>query len=34
LAALGTIAVLPVAILVFALHKYIVRGLSMGAVKG
>jgi multiple sugar transport system permease protein len=34
LAALGTIAVLPVAILVLALHKYIVRGLSMGAVKG
>lgn len=34
LAALGTIAVLPVAILVFALHKYIVRGLSLGAVKG
>lgn len=34
LAALGTVAVLPVAILVLALHKYIVRGLSMGAVKG
>jgi len=34
LAALGTIAVLPVAILVLALHRYIVRGLSMGAVKG
>jgi multiple sugar transport system permease protein len=34
LAALALIAVLPVAILVFALHKYIVRGLSMGAVKG
>lgn len=34
LAALGTVAVLPVAILVFALHKHIVRGLSLGAVKG
>lgn len=34
LAALGTLAVLPVAIVVFALHKHIVRGLSMGAVKG
>ncbi len=34
LAALGTVAVLPVAVLVFALHKHIVRGLSLGAVKG
>jgi multiple sugar transport system permease protein len=34
LAALGTVAVLPVAIVVFVLHKHIVRGLSMGAVKG
>jgi multiple sugar transport system permease protein len=34
LAALGTVAVLPVAIMVFVLHKHIVRGLSLGAVKG
>jgi multiple sugar transport system permease protein len=34
LAALGLVAVLPVAILVFILHKHIVRGLSLGAVKG
>jgi multiple sugar transport system permease protein len=34
LAALGTVAILPVALLVFALHKHIVRGLSLGAVKG
>jgi multiple sugar transport system permease protein len=34
LAALGTVAILPVAVLVFALHKHIVRGLSLGAVKG
>jgi multiple sugar transport system permease protein len=34
LAALAIVAVLPVAIIVFTLHKHIVRGLSMGAVKG
>ena len=34
MAALGTVAILPVAILVFILHRHIVRGLSLGAVKG
>jgi multiple sugar transport system permease protein len=34
LAALGTVAIVPVAVLVFALQRHIVRGLSMGAVKG
>jgi multiple sugar transport system permease protein len=34
LAALGTVAVLPVAIIVLVLHKHIVRGLSLGAVRG
>lgn len=34
LAALGTVAVIPVAVIVFVLHKHIVRGLSLGAVKG
>jgi multiple sugar transport system permease protein len=34
LAALGVIAILPVAIMVFVLYKHIVRGLSLGAVKG
>ena len=34
LAAIGMIALVPVTILVFFLHKQIVRGLSMGAVRG
>ncbi|KWX65846.1 carbohydrate ABC transporter permease [Mycobacterium sp. NAZ190054] len=34
LAAMGTIALAPICILVFLLYKYIVRGLAMGAVKG
>jgi multiple sugar transport system permease protein len=34
LAAVGTVALVPVTVMVFLLHKYIVRGLSLGAVKG
>ena len=34
LAALGMIAIIPVAVMVFVLYKHIVRGLSLGAVKG
>lgn len=34
LAAVGTVALLPVSVIVFLLHKHIVRGLSLGAVKG
>jgi len=34
LAAIGTIALAPILVIVFVLHKHIIRGLSMGAVKG
>jgi multiple sugar transport system permease protein len=34
LAAIGTIALTPILVIVFVLHKHIIRGLSMGAVKG
>lgn len=34
LAAVGAVALVPVAVLVFLLHKHIIRGLSLGAVKG
>jgi multiple sugar transport system permease protein len=34
LAAMGVIGVAPILIIVFLLHKHIIRGLSMGAVKG
>jgi multiple sugar transport system permease protein len=34
LGAVGTVALLPVLLMVFFLHKYVVRGLSLGAVKG
>ena len=34
LAAVGTVALVPVTVMVFLLYKYIVRGLSLGAVKG
>ena len=34
LAVISTVMVIPVAVMVFFLHKQIVRGLSMGAVKG
>lgn len=34
LAATGLIALLPILVIVFLLHKHIIRGLSMGAVKG
>lgn len=34
LAAVGAVALVPVAVMVFLLHKHIIRGLSLGAVKG
>jgi multiple sugar transport system permease protein len=34
LAAIGAIALAPICVIVFILHKHIIRGLSMGAVKG
>jgi len=34
LAAIGAIALAPICVIVFVLHKHIIRGLSMGAVKG
>jgi multiple sugar transport system permease protein len=34
IAAIGTIAILPGALLSLLLQRYLVRGLSMGAVKG
>lgn len=34
LAAMGLIALAPILVIVFVLHKHIIRGLSMGAVKG
>lgn len=34
IAAIGSVVVLPILALVFAVHRHLVRGLTMGAVKG
>ena len=34
IAAIGSVVILPILILVFVVQKHIVRGLTMGAVKG